>query len=145
MFAEKTRLLIVDDDADIRTALPLILSQIGYHVRSASDGFSALIEIRTEVPDIIISDLNMPGMSGFLLLAVVRRNFPSIGVIAMSSAFSGLSVPTGVAADVFYEKATGVPALLALVKRMDSPNAPRLRPMPNNGRPSSPSRAIASS
>jgi DNA-binding response OmpR family regulator len=145
MSAENTRLLIVDDDPDIRTALPLILSNAGYHVRTASDGFSALAEIRTEVPDILISDLNMPGMSGFVLMKVVRRNFPSIGVIAMSSAFSGLSVPTGVDADVFYEKATGVPTLLALVKRMASPAAPRLRDIPRTARPSSPSRAIASS
>ena len=87
----------------------------------------------------------MPGMSGFELLIRIRRNFPSIGVIAMSSAFSGTTVPDGVEADVFYEKATGVPALLALVKKMDSPHAPRLREMPNDGRPSSSSRAIASS
>ena len=53
----------------------------------AEDGFSALAEIRKEVPDILLSDLNMPRMSGFELLSVVRRRFPSIRTIAMSGAF----------------------------------------------------------
>jgi len=123
MPTQKARLLVVDDDNDLRTTLPMILTGIGYHVRSASDGFSALIAIRNEVPDILISDLNMPGMSGFELLAVVRQSFPSIAVIAMSSAFSGLAIPTGVAADMFYEKATGVRHLLNFVKTMDSSQA----------------------
>jgi DNA-binding response OmpR family regulator len=123
MPTQKARLLVVDDDNDLRTTLPIILSAIGYHVRSASDGFSALIAIRSEVPDILISDLNMPGMSGFELLAVVRQSFPSIAVIAMSSAFSGHAIPAGVAADMFYEKATGVRTLLNLVKTIDSSQA----------------------
>ena len=53
-----------------------VLTEIGYRVRSAEDGFSALREMRHEVPDILLSDLNMPGMSGFELLSVVRRRFP---------------------------------------------------------------------
>lgn len=67
-------------------------------------GFSALFEIRQEMPDVILSDLNMPGMSGFEFLSVVRRRFPTILVIAMSAAFSGGGVQLGVAADAFYEK-----------------------------------------
>jgi CheY-like chemotaxis protein len=82
----------------------MVLTEIGYSVRSAQDGFSALVEIRKDVPDIILSDLNMPGMSGFELLSVVRRRFPSIRVIAMSGAFSGDEMPSGVDADAFYPK-----------------------------------------
>jgi CheY-like chemotaxis protein len=70
--------------------MSMVLTEIGYSVRSAQDGFSALVEIRKDVPDIILSDLNMPGMSGFELLSVVRRRFPSIRVIAMSGAFSAM-------------------------------------------------------
>jgi hypothetical protein len=58
----------------------------------------------------------MLGMSGFELLSVLRRKFPPLAVIAMSSAFSGGEVPTGVAADAFYQKASGVPLLLALLE-----------------------------
>ena len=52
----------------------------------------------------IISDLNMPKMSGFEFLSVVRRRFPKISVIASSGAYGSKVVPTGVLADAFYAK-----------------------------------------
>jgi CheY-like chemotaxis protein len=93
-----------------------LLSDYGYGVRSARDGFSALAEIAKEIPDLIVSDLNMPGMSGFELLSVVRRRFPSIPVVAMSSQFSGVELPPGVAADAFYEKGVDPGILLQIVE-----------------------------
>jgi CheY-like chemotaxis protein len=117
----KIRLLIVDDEPSTRTLLSQIFTNLGHHVRSAEDGFSALVEIRYEMPDIILSDLNMPGMSGFELLSVIRRRFPSMRAIAMSGAFSGDSVQPGVAADAFHEKATGLDSLLQIVETMAQP------------------------
>jgi len=58
----------------------------------------------------------MPGMSGFELLSEVRRQFPAIQTIAMSSAFSGDVVPPGVAADAFYHKGSGVRSLLEIMQ-----------------------------
>jgi CheY-like chemotaxis protein len=112
----KNNILVVEDDVQLRVLLTAILTQAGFHVRSAEDGFSALIQIRDNVPDIILSDLYMLGMSGFELLSVVRRRFPEVTVIAMSSAFAGGDIPAGVAADAFYQKATGVLPLLTLLK-----------------------------
>jgi len=97
-----TKLLIVDDDPSIRDLLSETLTEIGFSVRSAEDGPSALAEIRKDIPDILLSDLNMPGMPGFELLSVVHSHSPSIPLIAMSGAFSGDEVPSGVAADAFY-------------------------------------------
>jgi CheY-like chemotaxis protein len=111
----KNNLLIVEDDAQLRILLVAILTQSGYRVRAAEDGFSALIQMRADMPDIILSDLYMLGMSGFELLSVVRRRFPAVTVIAMSSAFTAGEIPAGVAADAFYQKATGVVALLDLI------------------------------
>ena len=54
--------------ATSRGVLSHVLSEMGYRVRTAEDGFSALAELRKEIPDILLSDLNMPGMSGFELL-----------------------------------------------------------------------------
>ncbi len=116
--AEKANLLVVDDDLSTRTLLSIILTKSAYRVRSAEDGFSALAEIRKEIPDVLISDLNMPGMSGFELLSVVRRRFPTIPVVAMSGAFSGDGVPLGVVADAFYEKASRPARLLQIVEAM---------------------------
>ena len=120
MPARKNKLLIVEDDEQLRILLTAILSQSGYHVRSAEDGFAALAEMRGEMPDLILSDLYMLGMSGFELLSVIRRRFPEVTVVAMSSAFSGGGVPAGVAADVFYQKATGIAALLGILEEMAS-------------------------
>jgi CheY-like chemotaxis protein len=118
MSKPRIEILVVDDDPSLRQLLSLVLANSGYAVRSAHDGFSALAAIRTAVPDILLSDLYMPGMSGFELLSVVRRRFPNIPVIAMSSAYSGSEVPAGVAADAFYEKATDLHHLLGYVDGM---------------------------
>jgi CheY-like chemotaxis protein len=115
------KVLIVDDEPLIRTSMSMVLTGIGYSVRSAQDGFSALVEIRKEIPDIILSDPNMPGMSGFELLSVVRRRFPSIRVIAMSGAFSGDEMPSGVEADAFYPKGGGVCSLLKIIRELAEP------------------------
>jgi hypothetical protein len=112
----RNNLLIVEDDAQLRILLTAILTSFGYRVRAAEDGFAALVQIRADLPDLILSDLYMLGMSGFELLSVVRRRYPEITVIAMSSAFSGCGIPSGVAADAFYQKATGVDCLLSLLE-----------------------------
>jgi DNA-binding NtrC family response regulator len=117
----KVKLLIVDDELPIRTSLSQIFTEFQYVVRSAEDGVSALREIGQATPDIILSDLNMSGMSGFELLSEVRGRFPMIRVIAMSGAFSGDSIPSGVAADAFYEKGTGLSALLKIMETVTRP------------------------
>ena len=114
----KVKLLIVDDEPSLRTSLSQIFATFGHGVRSAGDGFAALGEIQKDVPDILLSDLNMPGMSGFELLSVVRRRFPAIQVIAMSGAFSGNGIPLGVAADAFYEKGRNPGSLFEIVNVM---------------------------
>ena len=112
----KAKLLIVEDEPSTRKLLCAIFQSQGHSVRAAEDGFSALQQIRDEVPDVLVSDLNMPGMSGFELLSVVRRRIPRIFVIATSGAFSGDEVPNGIAADAFHEKATGLDRLFRLVE-----------------------------
>jgi CheY-like chemotaxis protein len=118
MLCEKAKLLVVDDKQLIRTSLSLLLSEEGYSVRGAENGFSALRELREEVPEILLSDLNMPGMCGYELLRVVRRRFPSVQVIAMSGAFSGGQVPSGATADAFYQKGSSMVALLRIVESL---------------------------
>ena len=71
---------------------------------TAEDGFEGLTALKHSLPDVILSDLEMPNMSGFEFLSVVRRRFPSIPVIVISGAFSGLSVPETVLADAFFPK-----------------------------------------
>src|ERR1700727_1746982 len=114
----KASILIAEDEESVRTSLAQIFRVLGHRVRHASDGLTALIEMRQEIPDVLLSDLNMPGMSGFELLSVVRRRFPSVRVIAMSGAFSGSQIPCGVTADAFYQKGSGVSVLLKVIEKL---------------------------
>ena len=100
----------------------MVLSELGLRVRSASDGLAALMEMRHEAPDILLSDLNMPGMSGFELLSVVRRRYPAVLVIAMSGAFSSDQVPCGVTADAFFPKGSGVAILMRKIESLTLSN-----------------------
>jgi DNA-binding NtrC family response regulator len=130
----KVHLLIVDDEPALRTSYSLILAAEGHSVRSASNGFSALKEIRREIPEVLISDLNMPGMSGFELLSVVRNQFPEIQVVAMSGAYPGYEVPSGVDADAFFQKGAGILPLLSILQSLPRPErmAQQTRTAPAN-------------
>jgi len=104
----KHQILVVDDDESIRDSMGLILAEAGYDVSFAKDGFDALLQLQRTFPTVIISDLNMPQMSGFEFLSVVRRRFPHISVLAMSGAYHDEDVvPGGVIADAFYPKGRG--------------------------------------
>jgi len=109
----KHKILVVDDDEAVRDSLKLVLQSSGYEVGMAMNGFDALLQLKRSLPAIVISDLNMPQMSGFEFLSVVRRRFPEISVIAMSGAYeSGDDVPGGVIADAFYAKGHSDPQML---------------------------------
>jgi CheY-like chemotaxis protein len=103
--SSKHLILVVDDDAMIRETMSMLLTSEGYDVALAQHGLDALLQMRTILPSVIISDLNMPQMSGFEFLSVVRRRFPEIPVVAISGAYDHDSeVPGGVIADAFYPK-----------------------------------------
>jgi CheY-like chemotaxis protein len=98
------RMLIVDDDAVFCEIADELFSSLGYTVRCADDGFEALAMMKLALPDIIVCDLNLPKMSGFELLGIIRRRFPQIPVIAMSGEYMGTDLPTGVIADAYLQK-----------------------------------------
>jgi CheY-like chemotaxis protein len=98
------RVLIVDDEPRLRELGRHVLESQGYEVLCAEDGFEALAALKQSLPDMIISDLQMPNMSGFEFLSVVRQRFPAIPVIVISGEFAGLSVPETVLADAFFPK-----------------------------------------
>jgi CheY-like chemotaxis protein len=125
----KNRILVVDDEASIRESMEMLLTAEGYKVRTATDGFDALLQLRIELSDLIVSDLNMPQMSGFELLSVIRRRYPEIPVIAVSGAYaSSNGVPGGVIADAFYAKGQHHPQdLLRTVGELIRSNANRSR------------------
>jgi CheY-like chemotaxis protein len=122
------QILLVDNEPDIRDSLAVLLTSAGYEVATANDGFEALLHLKRVLPQLIISDLNMPKMLGFELLSVVRRRFPQISVIACSGAYASRSIPTGLLADAFYAKGQDHPeTLLSTVARLIRTSAAQAR------------------
>jgi len=122
----KHRVLIVDDEESIRVVFAQLLQREGYEVDTAENGFDALLQLKQFIPDVIISDLNMPKMSGFEFLSVVRRRFPNISVIAASGAYGSKIVPNGVLADAFCAKEQEhLESLLNSVAHLIKPSAAR--------------------
>ena len=88
------RVLLADDDEALLVTLGARLSEEGFDIRTARDGFEALAVMREGAPDLLVSDLKMPNMSGFELFSVVRRRFPAVGVVAYSGEFVPAANPT---------------------------------------------------
>jgi len=77
----------VDDEPSIRETAGQILRIEGYEILTAADRLDGLYALSKSLPDVIISDLNMPRLSGFEFLAIVRKRFPRIATIAMSGEY----------------------------------------------------------
>ncbi len=68
------RILVVDDFATLRRVLRMQLRELGFEsVQEAGDGFTALEKLRGDAFDFVITDIGMPGMNGFELLAAIRK------------------------------------------------------------------------
>ena len=78
------RLLIADDNADLRESLRLILERFGYEVCLAADGTRALELQRLAPADVLITDIFMPERDGLETITAFRREFPRTRIIAMS-------------------------------------------------------------
>jgi len=96
-------ILLVDDDPSIRTLLSMHLEQEGFKAIAAKDGIDALVKLRDTLPKVIISDLQMPRMSGFEFIGVVRRRYPTIPVIALSGSMPN-AFPEEIKPDRWVEK-----------------------------------------
>ena len=70
----KKRLLVVEDNARLLQAIALCLRKADYDVMTARDGGDALVRIAETIPDLIVSDIMMPGADGFSLAANIRAN-----------------------------------------------------------------------
>jgi len=79
------RILVVDDDESLRWVTQAQLQQSGFQVDAAANGKEALARIQETPPDLVITDLMMPGMSGVELLKNIRADYPEIIVILVTA------------------------------------------------------------
>ncbi len=79
------KILIVDDEENARIGLSKLLSQEGFDVDSVADGFEALEYLRKHKVNLVVSDINMPGMNGLVFLRELNRDYPSTHVIMITA------------------------------------------------------------
>jgi DNA-binding NtrC family response regulator len=77
-------ILLIDDDDALRTVLARALTQAGYEVVEANEGRSAVEHLRRRPVDVVVTDLIMPGQEGIETIMQLRRDHPTLPVIAMS-------------------------------------------------------------
>jgi len=82
--AARPTILVVDDEAVIADTLGMILEMNGYRVNIAYDGISALKLSRTVLPDLLLTDVSMPGMSGIDLAIEMKRSLPNCKILLFS-------------------------------------------------------------
>lgn len=84
MMNNRTQVLIVDDEANIRRALSRVFNSKTYQTKCVSSGPQALSALAEDDFNLVISDLKMPGMNGIELLSIVREQYPKTGQILLS-------------------------------------------------------------
>ena len=87
------RILIIDDESQIRSMLRLMLERVGYEVAEAPDGIEGIRQYRENPADLIITDLIMPNKDGIGMIIDLKKEFPKVKIIAMSG--GGVNRPEG--------------------------------------------------
>jgi CheY-like chemotaxis protein len=90
MSEAQRRILLIDDDPDLRTSLAEALEEVGFQVTSAANGQLAMTALSSETPELILLDLLMPVMNGWQFCRAIKQEprTATIPVIAMSAAVS---------------------------------------------------------
>ncbi|MGD9240139.1 MAG: response regulator [Desulfobacterales bacterium] len=87
------RILIIDDESQIRSMLRLMLERAGYEIAEAPDGIEGIRQYRENPADLIITDLIMPNKDGIGMIIDLKKEFPKVKIIAMSG--GGVNRPEG--------------------------------------------------
>lgn len=107
-------ILVVEDDPDLREVITEVLSDEGYRVFEAIDGQRALERIETIAPDLVLSDIRMPRLTGIELAERLRQRRDPIPIVLMSTSSNA---PAG-GGFMFLAKPFAIDDLVALVARV---------------------------
>ena len=80
----RARILVIDDDLEMRTTLEQTLKSAGYEVVLAANGEQGLRQYRAQQADLVITDLFMPEQEGLETIIELRRDFPEVAILAVS-------------------------------------------------------------
>jgi CheY-like chemotaxis protein len=118
------RILIVDDDADARESLKILLETAGYEVEAAANGSHALRLQRSRPADAVVTDIFMPVSDGIETIKGFRTEFPDVRIIAVSAGGRSvggetyLAVALAAGADAVLRKPMDLDELLAMLKKL---------------------------
>lgn len=120
--AARLRVLVVDDDRDMRELIQLVLALEGYAVEQAADGDAALDLIRQDPPGLVLLDLRLPGTDGWAFARACRELAPPTPPIVLLTAAVDARRRFPVAeASGYLDKPFDVEDLLAVVRRFAGP------------------------
>ena len=113
-------ILVVDDDAAIRSLFHKILARAGYRVMEAADGAQALAAMSEGGVDLVITDLVMPEKEGIETIVEIRKSYPQVKIAAVSGAFGGkyLEAASLLGADAALAKPVSEETLVDTVRRL---------------------------
>jgi CheY-like chemotaxis protein len=124
------RLLVVEDDPELRDVIVMALEQEGYAVRSAENGVEAVVSLylSDSRPDAVVLNLHMPVMSGAELVDVVRHDPCLAGIPLVLMTGAAVPAEVGRAVDVVLEKPFGLDELAGAVGGLLARGAPPASP-----------------
>ena len=121
---------MVDDDDDLRHSLRALLESFEYRVIMADSADSAIAAVERETPDLVLTDIYMPGSDGFELINALRRQDPGLPVIAMSGGgirgnYDNLSIAAHLGASAVIDKPFSNASLVETIERVLQDRQPR--------------------
>jgi CheY-like chemotaxis protein len=116
-------ILLIEDDDLVRKAIATMLAGRGYTVTEATDGDKGIRLFHTQPTDLVITDLVMPNKEGMETIMELRRDYPGLGIIAMTGHAEGiapvyLKIAGALGANCTLRKPFDLPTLLAAVKKV---------------------------
>lgn len=116
----KKKVLVVDDDDAFRDAIVRVLQDEGYNIVQATDGADGLEKATKENPDIIVSDVFMPNMNGFMMVEELQKDnrTSKIPIVMMTGAAQGAGAWSSDASIEYIEKPFSLDLLLETVRKV---------------------------
>jgi DNA-binding response OmpR family regulator len=114
----KKRVLVVDDDASIRSALKKVLEAEGFDVTLSANGQEAAERFVPDVTDLVILDLKLPGQSGWDIFEDLTRRDPCVPVIIITALSNQARIAEAAGVGALLEKPLAVPVLLETMNQL---------------------------
>ena len=114
-------ILLVDDEENYRELIAKVLTKAGYAVLQAADGMGALSLLERSNVDLVISDILMPVLNGYALVARLREKWPDMPVILMTGYYAAAVRLGDLKSVSLLYKPFDMPALVAEINRQLSP------------------------